>query len=146
MAVGWKLVRDRNEGWCRAHGVSGQWRVSADPRRALHRKMFEEAAEYFEHHDPAELFDLLDAIQALAVLPGPRSDMGVLLHAVGVLIGTGPSSSLHDLQEAVEDLISEADPDGKAAREHRAKVAELGAFGQFIEWTPVPAESVQPGA
>ena len=100
--MGWKLVRDRNEAWCRAHGVSGQWRTAPDPRSALLRKIFEEAGEYAEALDPAELFDLLDVVQA----------------AIGL-----------------------ADPDGKLAAAHEAKVAAMGTFGQFIEWTPVPADS-----
>lgn len=98
--MGWKLVRDKNEEWCRAHGVSGQWRVSPDPAAALRRKVFEEALEYGEADDPAELYDVLDALR--------------------VLIGL-------------------KDPDGVLARAHEVKVAELGGFGGFIEWTPVPA-------
>lgn len=73
--MGWKLVRDRNEEWCRAHGVSGQWRASPDPQGALTRKVFEEALEYaFEqpgHRDPAELYDLLDVLRALIGLADP---------------------------------------------------------------------------
>ena len=98
--MGWKLVRDKNEEWCRAHGVSGQWRPSPDPVASLRRKIFEEAGEYAEHGDPAELYDLLDVIQA---------------------------------------LIGLEDPDGDAARAHASKIAELGGFGRFIEWTPIPA-------
>jgi predicted house-cleaning noncanonical NTP pyrophosphatase (MazG superfamily) len=69
--VGFKLVRDRNEEWCRAHGVSGQWRVSPDPAAALRRKLLEEALEYAEHDDPAELYDVLDVVQALIDLADP---------------------------------------------------------------------------
>ena len=69
--MGWKLVRDKNEAWCRANGVSGQWRTSPDPASALCRKLFEEAAEYAEQHDPAELYDLLDVVQALIGLTDP---------------------------------------------------------------------------
>jgi predicted house-cleaning noncanonical NTP pyrophosphatase (MazG superfamily) len=100
--MGWKLVRDRNEEWCRANGVSGQWRTSPDPASALLRKIFEEAGEYAEHRDPAELYDLLDVIRALTGLEDPR---------------------------------------GEFAAEHRAKVAEMGGFGKFAEWCPVPAQS-----
>ena len=49
--MGCKLVRDGNEAWCRAHGVSGEWRISPDLRSALLRKVFEEAGEYAEHRD-----------------------------------------------------------------------------------------------
>jgi predicted house-cleaning noncanonical NTP pyrophosphatase (MazG superfamily) len=69
--MGWKLVRDGNEAWCRANGVSGQWRTSPDPRSALLRKVFEEAGEYAEARDPAELYDLLDVVQALIALEDP---------------------------------------------------------------------------
>lgn len=69
--MGWKIVRDRNEEWCRAHGVSGQWRTSPDPVAALRKKIGEEFGEYAEHWDPAELYDLLDVVRALAVLEDP---------------------------------------------------------------------------
>ena len=69
--MGWKLVRDKNEEWCRANGVSGQWRISSDPAAALGRKIFEEAAEYAEQHDPAELYDLLEVVQALISVADP---------------------------------------------------------------------------
>jgi predicted house-cleaning noncanonical NTP pyrophosphatase (MazG superfamily) len=98
--MGWKLARDRNEEWCRAHGVSGQWRTAPDPRSALLRKIFEEAGEYAEARDPAELYDLLDVVQA---------------------------------------LIDLDDPDGEFNARHGAKVWEMGGFGNFTEWTPVPA-------
>ena len=64
--MGWKIVRDGNEDWCREHGVSGTWRTSADPVRGLARKLTEEAAEFGEALDPAELYDLLE--QLLLVL------------------------------------------------------------------------------
>lgn len=69
--MGFKLVRDHNEKWCRAHGVSGQWRTAPDPRGALLRKIFEEAGEYAEALDPAELYDLLDVVQAAIRLADP---------------------------------------------------------------------------
>ena len=102
--MGWKLVRDQNEEWCRAHGVSGQWRTSPDPAASLRRKIFEEAGEYAEHCDPAELYDLLDVVLALARL---------------------------------------VDPVGECARQHVAKLAEMGGFGQYTEWTPVPAPDLE---
>lgn len=73
--MGWKLVRDKNEAWCRAHGVSGQWRPSPDARSALARKIFEEAAEYAEHRDPAELYDLLDVVQRLIEIDDPSGEV-----------------------------------------------------------------------
>ena len=69
--MSWKLVRDKNEAWCRAHGVSGRWRTSPDPLHALIRKVFEEGGEYAEYLDAAELYDLLDVVQALIPLADP---------------------------------------------------------------------------
>ncbi len=41
--MGWKMVRDNNETWCRAHGVSGTWRTAGpeEAARALRRKLGE---------------------------------------------------------------------------------------------------------
>ena len=70
--MGWKLVRDGNEAWCHANGVSGTWR-KADPKElktALARKLIEEAIEYAEDNDISELFDVRDVLDALfAMLP-----------------------------------------------------------------------------
>lgn len=74
--MGWKLVRDNNEAWCRAHGVSGQWHTSPDPAASLRRKIFEEAGEYAEAWDPAELYDLFDVVVALIPLEDPRGTFG----------------------------------------------------------------------
>ena len=104
--MGFKLVRDNNEAWCRAHGVSGQWRTSPDPRAALRKKIFEEAGEYAEQCDPAELYDLLDVVRALIALEDPFADF---------------------------------------AAEHHAKVAEMGGFGTFTEWCPVPEAAALTG-
>lgn len=65
--MGWKLVRDNNEAWCRANGVSGTWR-KAGPEEiipALIAKLFEETGEFVLDADAAELYDLLDVTQAL---------------------------------------------------------------------------------
>lgn len=72
--MGWKIVRDGNEKWCREHGVSGTWRVAADPVRGLARKLTEEAAEFGEALDPAELYDLADVLGELIVLTDPDGD------------------------------------------------------------------------
>jgi predicted house-cleaning noncanonical NTP pyrophosphatase (MazG superfamily) len=69
--MGWKIVRNGNEAWSRDHGVSGQWRVSADPVAALTKKLFEEAGEYTEHGSPDELYDLLDVVEELIRLKDP---------------------------------------------------------------------------
>lgn len=71
--MGWKLVRDRNEEWCRANGVSGAWREAGkdEVTRALARKLIEEACEFAENLDPAELFDLGDALDELLRVMAP---------------------------------------------------------------------------
>jgi predicted house-cleaning noncanonical NTP pyrophosphatase (MazG superfamily) len=62
--MGWKLVRDNNEAWCNEHGVSGTWKRAEDFDAVylLLKKIFEEAGEYAESMNPAELYDLLDVI------------------------------------------------------------------------------------
>jgi predicted house-cleaning noncanonical NTP pyrophosphatase (MazG superfamily) len=105
--MGWKIVRDKNEAWCRAHGLSGQWRRSPNPIGALAKKIGEEYGEYVGDGDAGELYDLLDV---------------------------------------VERLIGLRDPDGAVALEHKRKVAELGAFDDLIEWTPVPPSDTASGA
>jgi predicted house-cleaning noncanonical NTP pyrophosphatase (MazG superfamily) len=85
--MGWKLVRDRNEEWCRANGVSGQWRTAPDPAAALRRKVFEEAAEYAEQHDVSELYDLLDVVLALLKLEDPRDEALRVHSAKGAALG-----------------------------------------------------------
>jgi predicted house-cleaning noncanonical NTP pyrophosphatase (MazG superfamily) len=79
--MGWKLVRDRNEEYCRAHGVSGEWRTSPDPRSALLKKIFEEAGEYAERRDPAELYDLIDVVRSLIRLEDPTGEVSAGHHA-----------------------------------------------------------------
>ena len=69
--MGWKIVRDGNEVWCRAHGVSGTWRTSPDPVRGLARKLTEEAGEFAEALDPGKLYDLLDVVTELRDLLDP---------------------------------------------------------------------------
>lgn len=46
--MGWKLVRDGQREFCQAQGVSGRWRISPAPERALTKKLFEEASEFAE--------------------------------------------------------------------------------------------------
>jgi predicted house-cleaning noncanonical NTP pyrophosphatase (MazG superfamily) len=83
--MGWKLVRDNNEAACRERGISGQWRISPDPPGALAGKVLEEFREYaFEqpgHRDPAELYDLLDVVQALIGLEDPLGEFAALHRA-----------------------------------------------------------------
>lgn len=63
--MGWKIVRDNQEFWSKAHGVSGQWRKSVTPIDGLSKKLFEEAAEFVEALDPGELYDLRDVVDEL---------------------------------------------------------------------------------
>jgi predicted house-cleaning noncanonical NTP pyrophosphatase (MazG superfamily) len=68
--MGWKLVRDRHKEHLQGK-VSGAWRVSPDPVGALVAKLGEEYGEFAPDRDPAELYDLLDAIMELRVLLDP---------------------------------------------------------------------------
>jgi predicted house-cleaning noncanonical NTP pyrophosphatase (MazG superfamily) len=86
--MGWKIVRDRNEAWCRANGVSGQWRKSTTPVAGLTRKLFEEAAEFAENGDPGELYDLQDVLRALLARVDPVGD-GWRTHAAKVALHGG---------------------------------------------------------
>lgn len=103
--MGWKIVRDKNEAWCRTHGLSGQWRPSPDPVAALAKKIGEEYGEYVGDREVGELYDLLDV---------------------------------------VERLVTLVDPKGFHGAQHQIKIAELGGFEDLVEWTPVPAEPVDP--
>jgi len=88
--MGWKLVRDNNEAWCRARGFTGQWRIAPDPESALFRKIFEEAGEYAEHRDPAELYDLRDVVTELIRLVDPDGAAGRMnLHKTADMGGFG---------------------------------------------------------
>lgn len=71
--MGWKIVRD-NDAQLRLVGVSGQWRPSADPIGGLTKKLFEEASEFAETHDPGELYDLLDVVKELTDRLDPYSE------------------------------------------------------------------------
>jgi predicted house-cleaning noncanonical NTP pyrophosphatase (MazG superfamily) len=66
--VGWKIVRDENESWCKAHDVSGQWRKAELPEYGLARKLIEESAEYMESMQTDELYDVLDVVTELIKL------------------------------------------------------------------------------
>jgi predicted house-cleaning noncanonical NTP pyrophosphatase (MazG superfamily) len=72
--MGWKLVRDNQEHFCHKHGISGSWRTAPDPVKALTRKLFEEAAEWAEDFDPAELFDLRDVLNELFMVLGEKHE------------------------------------------------------------------------
>ena len=126
--MGWKIVRDRNEEWCRAHGVSGQWRTSPDPVAALRKKIFEEAGEYAEHRDVAELFDLRDVVDRLIALADPQgaveqahadkiTDMGLFERLiewcpVPAAIDMGYLSLPAEVQADIESQLAERGEDG----------------------------------
>jgi predicted house-cleaning noncanonical NTP pyrophosphatase (MazG superfamily) len=63
--VGWKIVRDNQPEWSRKYGVSGVWRPAADPVASLTKKLFEEASEWGEAREVAELYDLDDVVSEL---------------------------------------------------------------------------------
>jgi predicted house-cleaning noncanonical NTP pyrophosphatase (MazG superfamily) len=152
--MGWKLVRDRNEEWCRTHGVSGQWRISPDPSAAILRKLFEETGEFAQFWNTGELYDLLDVIRAAiqarpfatAYHPEDAQDLPESMTGLFSLVvtelnryaTTRKALALHAMERAVDGLIALQDPDGWHARRHRAKVAEMGEFARLVEWCPVP--------
>lgn len=78
--MGWKIVRDNDPEFCPKIGVSGQWRPSADPVAGLAKKLFEEAAEFTEGRDPAELWDLYDVLTELMTRTGADGENHRLAH------------------------------------------------------------------
>lgn len=149
--MSWKIVRDKNEAWCREHGVPGQWRRSPRPGVALLRKVFEELGEYAEQRDPAELCDLRDVILRLAALTDPdgavrqahqpkgiKPDLFILGARAGAYAEFRDPDDLYDLLDGVDLLLSLADPDAAVRGKHREKVAEMGGFEHLVEWCPVP--------
>lgn len=71
--LGWKIVRDRHD--LNPDGISGQWRVSADPVTGLARKLVEESVEFMESRDPDELYDLRDVLMELIGLLDPEGQV-----------------------------------------------------------------------
>ena len=69
--MSWKMVRDHTEAVAIRQGVSGRWRKCRTPISSLTKKLFEEAGEYVENMDAAELYDLLDVLTALIPLADP---------------------------------------------------------------------------
>jgi len=105
--MGWKLVRDWSEEYCRARGVSGEWRTSPDPRSALLKKIFEEAGEYAEHRDPVELYDLIDVVRTLIRLEDPLGEVGAGHRAkTAVMGGFGQFIEWCPVPGATEDGIA----------------------------------------
>jgi len=78
--MGWKIVRDRQPGYCLKNGVSGQWRISPDPVAALGKKIGEEYGEYVGEGSTDELYDLRDVIDRLIKLVDPDG-LGGKIHA-----------------------------------------------------------------
>ena len=69
--MGWKIVRDLQPGYCEKNGVSGSWRTAENPVKSLGKKLFEEASEFTEDYDPAELYDLHDVVLELLNILDP---------------------------------------------------------------------------
>lgn len=61
-----------------------------------------------------------------------------LFEEVGEYVEVYDPAELYDLIDVVLMLIELEDPDGEARRAHSAKIAEMGSFGRFVEWSPVP--------
>lgn len=152
--MGSKIVRDNNEAWCRAHGVPGQWRTSPDPAAALLKKLFEELGEYAEAWDPAELYDLADVLEQLLTLTDPGGShyrlgrlvcftadtpFGWLAEAITLYAEHREPMHLHAAKLALRRELARVDPADAAGPAHEAKAAEMGGFGQLVEWSPVPA-------
>lgn len=149
--MSYKIVRDKNEAWCREHGVPGQWRRSPHPGVALLRKIFEELGEYAEHRDPAELHDLRDVVRRLIALVDPdgaakrahrsrivKPDLLVLAAKAGAYAEFRDPAELYDLLDMVLRLLDLVDPVAHSAWAHRRKVAQMGGFENLVEWCPVP--------
>ena len=68
--MGWKMVRDKHQ-QVLGSVISGQWRISPDPVASLVSKLGEEYGELAPHRDPAELYDIRDALDELIVLLDP---------------------------------------------------------------------------
>lgn len=64
--MSFKMVRDGYRG-----KIPGTFRVSPDPVSSLIVKLGEEYGEFCGDRDPAELFDMLDAIMELRVILDP---------------------------------------------------------------------------
>jgi hypothetical protein len=152
--MSFKMVRDRNEAWCRANGVPGQWRTSPDPLAALLRKLFEELGEYAEAWDPAELYDLSDLLERLLVLTDPDGSQyqmsrlvcftsdtpfGWLAEAITLYAENREPMHLHAARRALNRELARVDPADAAGPVHEAKVEQMGGFGDLVEWCPVPA-------
>jgi hypothetical protein len=152
--MSFKIVRDRNEAWCRANGVSGQWRTSPDPLSALLRKLFEELGEYAEAGDPAELYDLSDVLERLLVLTDPdgmerqrgrvvctatEAPFRQMAELIALYAVSRHPGHLHAARLALRRELARVDPADAAGPAHEAKVAQMGGFGDLVEWCPVPA-------
>jgi predicted house-cleaning noncanonical NTP pyrophosphatase (MazG superfamily) len=69
--MGWKIVRDKNQEWSQAHGVSGQWRTCETPIYSLQKKLLEELGEYIESGNPDELYDIGDVLNRILKMEDP---------------------------------------------------------------------------
>lgn len=153
--MGWKLVRDRNEAWSRAHGISGQWRTCQDPVPALGKKVLEEIGEWHEHYDPDELCDILDVLDEMIRLAdapgaGPVSAFipGTLLETIGPWFTCSQAAwnvpaadALYHTRKLAAILLAHYGRNGTVTAAHDMKVAVFGKFSAHIEWTPLPAEA-----
>src|SRR5262245_55225472 len=123
--MGWKIVRDRQPGWCLRNGVSGQWRGSRDPGGAPGEK----GGAAVREDGGRDQARGRDGVAALGKKIGEE---------YGEYVGDDQVDELYDLRDVIDRLIELSDPDGTGAKEHADKVAELGGFTDLTEWCPVP--------
>jgi predicted house-cleaning noncanonical NTP pyrophosphatase (MazG superfamily) len=78
--MGYKMVRDNHQKILEGQ-ISGAWRTAPDPISSLIKKLGEEYSEIAEERNPAELYDLLDALEELIRLMDPEG-IAAARHAI----------------------------------------------------------------
>jgi predicted house-cleaning noncanonical NTP pyrophosphatase (MazG superfamily) len=68
--MSYKMVRDNHQEILQG-AISGTWRTSPDPVTSLITKLGEEYGEFAGTRDPAEIYDMLDALDELIALLDP---------------------------------------------------------------------------
>jgi hypothetical protein len=47
-------------------------------------------------------------------------------------------AELYDIQDVLDELMVQLDPQGKYGEEHDIKVTNVGLFARHVEWQPLP--------